>query len=98
MPNSLVVLIESADRALDDEQEPMNDWEFVNNYNVKTWQIKTLNRLAQLPCIGRTFKLFMYEALCYSYDISVNFIEAHETATKMIQGIIYSEEFVNVII
>lgn len=32
VPNTVSILIESADRGLDDESKELNDWEFLNSY------------------------------------------------------------------
>ena len=76
----------------------MIDWEFVKNYTIHGWWKRFLTRGAQLPCLGKLFKKLLYERLSLSYDISVNFVEAHEVANKMIHGIIHSEEFVNIVV
>ena len=40
----------------------------------------------------------MFDTIAFSYDMSVNFVEAHEQASRMIMGIIDNKEFVDVIL
>lgn len=42
-PQTVIVLIESADRALDHEEQPMKDWEFIQSYIVSDSWISTLS-------------------------------------------------------
>ena len=97
-PDTIVVLSSSCDHAFDDEKFPMNDWEHVDDYNLEGNEKKFVNYMSQLPCIGKVFKGYMFDYLAFSYDMTVNFIEAHEQASKMIQGVIDNQEFVDVIL
>ena len=40
----------------------------------------------------------MFDNLAFSYDMAVNFVEAHEQASKMILGVIQNKEFVETIL
>jgi len=84
----VVVLIESADRALDHENMPIEDWGFLQSYIFGDRFISLLGFISSIPCLGRLFKSFLFEHFSLSYDICVNFIEAHEEASKMIIKII----------
>ena len=83
-PQTVIVLIESADRALDHEELPMKDWEYINSYIVSDSWIATLNDLTHIPLLGRLFNQYLFEHFSLSYDILVNYIEAHEEASHMI--------------
>lgn len=83
-PATIVVLSSSCDHAFDDEKYPMNDWEFCDGYNLEGVQKHTLDYITTLPCVGRLAKGFMFDTIAFSYDMSVNFVEAHEQASKMI--------------
>ena len=76
----------------------MNDWEFCDGYNLQGFQKKSYNYLSKLPCVGGIARSLMFDSLAFSYDMSVNFVEAHEQASKLIQGIIQNKEFVEVIL
>ena len=83
-PETIVVLSSSCDHAFDDEKFPMNDWEHCDGYNFKGFEKRVINYLSSLPCIGKIAKAEMFDSLAFSYDMAVNFVEAHEQASKMI--------------
>lgn len=85
-----MVLLESADRALDHEEMPMADWGFIKSYIVSNAVTSALSGLAKIPIIGRFFKDRLFNNFSLSYDICVNFIEGHEQATNIIRNVIYN--------
>ena len=98
MAESVVVLIESADRAMDHEEHPMEDWTFIKSYIISDTFLKILSGLSQIPLLGRLFRTYLFDHFSLSYDIIVNFIEGHEEATKMIQKVIENQDFVSKIL
>ena len=46
MPESVVVLMESADRAMDHEEHPMEDWSFIKTYIISDTFLKILSGLS----------------------------------------------------
>ena len=94
MPDTVIALIESADRCIDvaDEQE-MNDWEFIQSYIVSPQSLNWLSSLSSLPLMGRLFNQAFFEHQSLIYDITVNFVDAHAEATRMIQVVIENKEF-----
>ena len=54
-PSSILVLIESADRALDNEKNPLNDWEFIRSYIVSDSYLGILSKLTHIPYFGTFF-------------------------------------------
>lgn len=94
MPDTVIALVESADRALDvaDEQR-MNDWEFIQSYIVSPQSLKWLSSLSGLPLMGRFFNQAFFEHQSLIYDITVNFVDAHVEASHMIQKVIENKEF-----
>lgn len=89
--------MESADRALDHEDRPMQDWEFITSYVVSDIFLGLAGKLVKLPLFGRIFKSYLFNHFSISYDIVVNFIEAHEEASKMLMLVIQDSEFVRMI-
>ena len=88
MPGSLVILLESADRCLDDESAKMSDWD---NFLKKILSSTTLNmyiKLSKIPLFGKLFQRFIYYDLAKTYDIIINFKEAHFSAEGLIRDII----------
>lgn len=98
MPESVVVLIESADRAMDHEEQPMKDWSFIQTYIISDTFLNILSKLSQIPLLGRLFRTYLFEHFSLSYDIIVNFIEGHEEATRMISQVIENQDFVSKIL
>uniref|UniRef100_A0A7S3CTS7 Cyclic nucleotide-binding domain-containing protein n=1 Tax=Strombidium rassoulzadegani TaxID=1082188 RepID=A0A7S3CTS7_9SPIT len=95
---SVIVLMESADRALDHEHTPIQDWNFIESYIISDSYIKVLSAMSQLPLVGKFFRQMLFDHFSLSYDIIVNFIEGHEMAQKNIMMVIESKEFVSKII
>ena len=98
MPESVVVLIEAADRTLDHEDEAMKDWEFIKSYIVSENTLWILNIMQGWPCIGKYSKQYLFNKITKSYDAIISFIEAHEEANKMIQSVIENKEYVDKIL
>ena len=94
-PKSVIVLMESADRSLDHESDPIKDWEFIHSYVMSHTLLDIFTWLSHRPCLGRFFKSHLFEQFSLSYDIIVNFVEGHERSRKMIQMVIENKEFVN---
>jgi hypothetical protein len=96
MPETVIALIESADRCLDvadDHNAKMRDWEFIQSYLVSPTSLKYLSSFSNIPFIGRLFRQYFFEHQSLTYDILVNFIDAHEEASHMIQVVIENKEF-----
>jgi hypothetical protein len=87
-PEAVVILIESADRALDHENTPMKDWGFLKTYLVSDTFVNCLGFFSQIPFIGKMFRSHLFNHFSLSYDICVNFIESHEEASKMLIKVI----------
>jgi len=97
-PEAVVLLIESADRALDHENTPMKDWGFLKTYLVSDTFVNLLGFLSSIPLFGKMFKSSLFNHFSLSYDICVNFIEAHEEASKMLIKVIENQNFVKTIL
>lgn len=89
MADSIIVLIESADRCMDHEDWPMKDWEFIQSYILSESALNWLNSLSSIPIIGTWIKkLYLFEQYSLSYDILINFLEAHEETCHLLQKVI----------
>ena len=93
----MIVLVESADRALDHETTRMQDWSFIESYILSTRALFYLGKMYQLPLIGRFFRNYLFRHFQLSYDIILNFIEGHEEATRIVADIVQSYEFISII-
>ena len=87
-PDAVVVLMEAADRALDHENSAMQDWGFIQSYFFSTRVINFIGTLAKIPLIGRIFNSYLFTHFSFVYDVCVNFIEAHDEASKMLVKVI----------
>lgn len=54
--------------------------------------------MAKLPCCGGYYRRALYQKFLQSYDIIVNFISAHDEATKLIQSTIQDKKFVEKVV
>lgn len=93
-PDSVIILIESADRCMDDESQPFADWVFIQTYLISNSTLRILGGVSQVPMIGNLFRQFLFDHMSLSYDVIVNFIEAHDKADNMLQAVIESKDFV----
>lgn len=91
-------MIESADRALDHEEQPLEDWGFIESYILSDSFLHFISRLAKIPFFGKIFRNYLFGHFSRSYDIIVNFIDAHEEATKNILNVIENKHFVDKIL
>lgn len=90
--------MESADRALDHENTPVNSWEFIKTYILSGQMSSVVSFLTSIPFLGKLFKGYIFNHFSLSYDIIVNFIEANEQAQKMIIKVISNQQFVQKIL
>ena len=98
MAESVTLLIESADRCMDNEEMALNDWEHIQGYIISDWYIKLLTWMAKMPCIGGLAESSLYYHFSLSYDIIVSFNDAHDETKRMIQMVIDERQFVGQIL
>jgi hypothetical protein len=91
------ILMESADRALDHEDGPMLDWDYIRTYAFSHKWTKFLSKLAQIPLIGKVISNSLFDIFMVQYDVCVNFIEAHNEASLMLKNVIQENDVVKVI-
>jgi hypothetical protein len=94
-PDALIVLMEAADRAIDLENEPIKDWEFIQSYFLSGKVLRFIGTLSKIPMIGKLFSSYMFKHFSFTYDVCVNFIEAHEEATKMLVNVVIESVYSN---
>ena len=71
MNESVILLIESADRCMDDEYDELRDWEFISSYVIDETYINFLSAMSHVPCIGR----FAQKELFHHFSLS--FLPSH---------------------
>lgn len=96
MPDSISYLLESADRCLDDTANEMKDWDHLLGY-IHSSTFNIYIRLQTVPCIGKFFQELFYQELAQTYDIILNFKEAHEAADLKIQDMIKKKHMENIL-
>lgn len=90
-----MLLIESAARAIDHEEDDIKDFTFIETYMVRTWFDKLYIKL-QRNCLFKYFvRNYLYDRLSFEYDVTVNYIEAHEETLEMIEQVINNEEILD---
>jgi len=78
-------LNESVDRALDHDEMPMADWDFIFTYITSERSAKILRFIKSLPLIGYFTKRQLFSQFSFSYDVIVNFLEGHAHALLIMQ-------------
>lgn len=76
--NVVFVLIESADRALDHIEDRTKDYQFLESYFQSNWYMKCLLKLRNNCCCRWFLKGSLYGKVSFVYDVTVNYVEAHE--------------------
>ena len=62
----------------------MQDWECCKQYLFSNTTMQRIGRISQIPCFGRFFKNMFFNELSLAYDVSINFMTAHEAADKLL--------------
>lgn len=74
------------------------DWEFIQSYLISNKVLKCLGRFTDVPLVGRFFTHYLFGHLSLSYDITVNFVEAHEHTARTIASITQSNECLELVL
>lgn len=85
--DSAVLLIESANRGLDNEIEPMMDWCIVHRTIYPQRLMRFLHIASRLPVLGRYFQRLEYSYIAQAYDVCRNFISAHKEAEVLLDDL-----------
>ena len=91
-PDTALLLIESASRAIDHHEDDIKDFTFIESYFHRSWCDKFYIKL-QRVCFFKYFvRDWLYHRLSFEYDTTVNYIEAHEECLEFIEQIVYKPE------
>lgn len=93
-PEAVKILMEAADRALDHEKDTMKDWEFILTYFISAKVMYHIGNLAKIPLVGNLFSQYLFNHFSMIYDVGINFVQAHEEASKMLVSMINEKDFV----
>lgn len=91
---TVLLLIESAARAIDHEDDEIKDFTFIETYFHRGWFDKLYVKLQRTWLFKYFVKNWLYHRLGFEYDAIVNYIEAHEECLDHIEQIIYNEEII----
>ena len=92
-----MVLLESADRAIDHDTTPLRDFEFIKSYLISAGYTSFLDCMQKIPFIGNYFKQLLFAHFSLGYDVIVNYIEGHELAAYLISEMLTQNEYVETI-
>ena len=77
---SLGLLVDSVDYSIDNAEEKIESWKYLqaNFYNLN--QIIFLNQMSNWPCIGHSIRNMLFNHIAIAYDIVTTFITGSEKA------------------
>lgn len=85
--DSAVLLIQSANRCLDNIREEMRDWEIVTSIIYPQRLMRFLHIASRLPLLGSYFRRLEYSYITQAYDVCRTFINAHKDAEKLLDDL-----------
>jgi hypothetical protein len=98
MSDSVEILIESADRCMDDESHELCDFDFISGFLSSAWYLDVLARLINVPLLGRLAHSALFEHHFQSYDILISFIEAHDETKRLMMNVMEGNRFIDEIL
>jgi len=84
--DTIVLLTESVDRALDHDDQPIKDFEFIISYVISDAIARMLRCVKNVPVLGYLSKQKLFQQFSFIYDVIVNYIEAHEHAFALMNA------------
>lgn len=78
-----LILIDSCNMSLDNENEPMEDWEIVRKIAYVEYRIKLETWLSRCKGIGALFRRSLYSKIILAYDAAHNFIKSHQDTEEL---------------
>ena len=97
-PDSLLVLIDANNRALDYTEERLDDWKYIKDVTGSNFLVKLSSKTINIPCLGFLIKSLLFERVQKAYDIIVNYVDAHKKSILMLQEIIENDDLVGIIV
>jgi NhaP-type Na+/H+ or K+/H+ antiporter len=82
---SALILMESANRGLDSENQVMNDWVYLEKKVYPVGKLKLIKTLSRLPILGNYFHNLEYSYITQAYDVGRAFIKAHDEAKELLE-------------
>ena len=85
--DAFILLKESTDWDLDRETLPMSSWDYVSSHFINPTYFRFLFFMKSVPVIGRIAKNSLFSHLSYTYDVVLNYIQAHEALEQIAQTV-----------
>lgn len=90
--SAVELLVESAERAIDHETDTIQDYAFILTYFNSSAFMKILLKMKKCFLFRWFVKSYLYNKLCFMYDVTVNYVEAHDECLHWIETIIHNKE------
>ncbi len=84
--NTVLVMMRAMNRALDHDDESLNDWEYILDSVMPKFGIKIITKGANLIGVGKVFKGFLYDMIISAYDSATCFLAAHTEACSLLNS------------
>mmetsp|Transcript_35336 Transcript_35336/g.26341 ORF Transcript_35336/g.26341 Transcript_35336/m.26341 type:complete len:126 (+) Transcript_35336:906-1283(+) len=94
---SLVLLKEAVTRAIEEENVPLNDWEYIEPQLLSDKTAKFLKYFTRFPVIGRLFRWNLFIQISRIFDIITNFEEGHRLTYEFLKHIIKRKDVLDVV-
>lgn len=97
MSGSVNILIESADRCMDNEDICICDWSHVSSY-IENWYLSCLSYASNVTCLKSIAHSYLFDHFSSVYDILICFIEAHDETKNLMQNCLEHSKYVEKIL
>lgn len=89
---TIQTLIESSERALDYDEQPLNDWKYIKHSMRTDLKTRLLKKLRCLPFLNDVILRREYFNLAYSFDLTSTFIYCHSYTSDTLKDIMQPEQ------
>lgn len=96
-PNSLIVLNNANNVALDYTHEEIQDWRYVSDIVVSSFLIKLSAWTINIPGIGWFVRQTLFDKVQEAYDVIVNYIDAHHKSLELLKDSVDYVDMVKII-
>lgn len=86
--DAFLILTESANWDLDNDQSQLDSWNIINNYFYKPRYVKAVMELQNVACVGGIVKHVVFTHIANAYDVASCYVEAHRTAESLARKVI----------
>jgi NhaP-type Na+/H+ or K+/H+ antiporter len=87
LSSSALLLINSCNKALDIENQDMDDWAEIEKSIYSQRKMDFYKKYQNTPFIGRIFRRLMYNTIIHAYDVAHTYIRAHYSAEAIMDSL-----------